>query len=437
MAQSRSADWKRTVFSAVAAFAAAVVPSASLAEPAHAKGHEAEQRDDEDAKVSVDVDVKKNDPKRAKATKHPAPPPTKSEAASSKKKVEVKADAKVDPKVHAKAEVKVDPKVHAKAEVKVDPKVHAKAEAKVDTKTHRKTDEKVASKTEVDSKTHARVATKVDLKARTKAPAELQAKADDELHSSRHGSLTSHKSKTVASRTSASKRVHKLEAESKPCNGQWVTVDRGGLESEKMPLVDCKGRPLGSARERLSVLVRPWGAARPQIATHEGLPKADSKGEIAPGVRLLDTGLLNRLDAIARHFPGKSFSFVSGYRPQSRGSNHQTGRAVDVRVVGITNEALVAFCRTLRDTGCGYYPNSSFVHVDVRNPGTGSVTWIDSSGPGEAPRYVSAWPPPKVHGTDPANREERAAPPLNEEPHDDITSEQLPRLGEVPEHPLM
>jgi hypothetical protein len=30
----------------------------------------------------------------------------------------------------------------------------------------------------------------------------------------------------------------------------------------------------------------------------------------------------------------------------------------------------------------------------VREPGTGHVSWIDASGPGEAARYVTAWPPP-------------------------------------------
>jgi hypothetical protein len=67
-----------------------------------------------------------------------------------------------------------------------------------------------------------------------------------------------------------------------------------------------------------------------------------------------------------------------------------------LRVTGVSNEELVAFCKTLSDTGCGYYPNSSFVHVDVRLPGTGSVSWIDASGPGEPPRYVTQWPPPEA-----------------------------------------
>ena len=31
------------------------------------------------------------------------------------------------------------------------------------------------------------------------------------------------------------------------------------------------------------------------------------------------------------------------------------------------NEALRDFCRTLKNVGCGYYPNSVFVHMDVRD----------------------------------------------------------------------
>jgi Bacterial protein of unknown function (DUF882) len=383
MVSTRSGQWKRTMLTAVAAILPALVPAASFAGPESAKRDA--QRDEDRLE---DVSTKKIDPKKAKATKQLVPAPKTSPEASKKpaptKKVEV--DAK---KVDAK---KADAKLEVK---KADPK---------------KVDAKVAIK-----------------------------KGDDDTDkASKHaGGLK--KIKTVASRSSSGKKKYNKTDVLKPCNGQWVNVDRGGLEPEKMPLVDCKGRPLASSQEHLSVLVRPWGAARPKIAAHEGRALPDSRGEIAPGVRLLDNGLVTRLDAIARHFPGKAFSFVSGYRPQSRGSNHQTGRAVDMRVVGVKNEELVAFCRTLRDTGCGYYPNSSFIHVDVRNPGTGSVAWIDASGPGEAPRYVSSWPPPKVHGTDPAGKDERVAPPAEDEPHDDVTADQLPknRLGEVPDHPLL
>ncbi|MBK9260890.1 MAG: DUF882 domain-containing protein [Polyangiaceae bacterium] len=198
------------------------------------------------------------------------------------------------------------------------------------------------------------------------------------------------------------------DAERPPCFAPAVAIDRNGLENETFSLVDCKGKPLASAREKLSILARPWGTPRPVIEPPKKTKKATKRqagkdkpsatvadtGEIAPNVRLLDPGLLTRIDAIARHFPGKHVSLVSGYRPRSRGSLHQTARAIDMRVAGVSNEEVVAFCKTITDTGCGYYPNSSFVHVDVRAPGTGTVTWIDASGPGEAPRYVSAWPPP-------------------------------------------
>jgi hypothetical protein len=101
-----------------------------------------------------------------------------------------------------------------------------------------------------------------------------------------------------------------------------------------------------------------------------------------------------RLQAVADRFPGKTITLVSGYRPASKGSLHASAQAFDIRVDGVTNETLVAFCKTMKDTGCGYYPNSFFVHVDVRPTGSGHVYWIDVSGPGEKPVYVKSWPPP-------------------------------------------
>jgi hypothetical protein len=75
---------------------------------------------------------------------------------------------------------------------------------------------------------------------------------------------------------------------------------------------------------------------------------------------------------------------------------HSSGRAIDFRVEGVKNEDVVAYCKSLGDTGCGFYPNSSFVHVDVRDAGAGHVSWIDASGPGETPRYVTSWPPAPI-----------------------------------------
>ncbi|WP_437294266.1 DUF882 domain-containing protein [Sorangium sp. So ce426] len=228
--------------------------------------------------------------------------------------------------------------------------------------------------------------------------------------------------RTAESKRRGAKKGMEREAPPKPCHGPVLSMDRSGLEPERLELVDCKGKPREEARRALSLLARPWGtprpilsdegapARRPEAASRKGRRAGDAPraagsrasgvqaGEIAPGVRLLDPGLLSRIDALARRYPGRLVSLVSGYRPQSQGSLHQTGRALDLRIAGVRNDELAAACRALADTGCGYYPNSSFVHVDVRAPGTGSVSWIDASGPGEAPRYVTAWPPPQDEG---------------------------------------
>jgi hypothetical protein len=170
-----------------------------------------------------------------------------------------------------------------------------------------------------------------------------------------------------------------------------VRIERSELrESIDVSLTDCDGRPLLEAQEKLSALARRRGTHKPDRAL---LHDAKNSGDrVSDGTALLDPGLLVRLQAIADHFSDKSIEIISGYRPQSDGSNHQKAKALDLRVVRVTNEDLVAFCQTLDDTGCGYYPNSLFVHVDVRAKGAGHVRWIDASGPGEKPDYVTSWP---------------------------------------------
>ena len=199
----------------------------------------------------------------------------------------------------------------------------------------------------------------------------------------------------------------------KTCLSPAVTFARLGQPTDvSFVLTTCKGRVAPGAVEYLSVLGRPYDQPEPSWITAKpvlGLPSqaiaeraqktldkpSDKAGKNdAPAIKKLDPGLVLRIQAIANHFPGKTITLVSGYRPQSFGSPHKAGRAFDLRIDGVTNETLVAFCKTLKDTGCGYYPNSYFVHVDVRGDGAGHVFWIDISGPGEKPVYVKTWPQP-------------------------------------------
>jgi hypothetical protein len=171
-----------------------------------------------------------------------------------------------------------------------------------------------------------------------------------------------------------------------------VQFERGfGGDAQPIVLTRCDGRAMSVAVEQLSILVRPMNIARPS-ALASRIRRAAHR-EWLPGVKRIHEGLVIRLQSIVDHFQARKITLVSGYRPTSLGSFHQSARALDLHVEGVANEKLVAFCRTLPDTGCGYYPNSSFVHLDVRPAGTGHVYWIDASGPGEPARYVATWPP--------------------------------------------
>ena len=242
---------------------------------------------------------------------------------------------------------------------------------------------------------------KVEASAPETKTVATKASTPKERRSKRTATRGAGKGAERASDSKAPTRRAAREAASKSrCETTSITMDRGGQEAQSLSLVDCRGKVQSVGRRDFSVLARPWSVPRPNAKALSAALKRSTKTsqvkgeeEFAPGVRMLDEGLATRIAAIAKQFPGAAISLVSGYRPSSRGSLHQAGRAVDFHLSGVPNEKVVAFCRTLPDTGCGYYPNSSFVHVDVRDKGQGSATWIDASGPGEAPHYVTEWPP--------------------------------------------
>jgi uncharacterized protein YcbK (DUF882 family) len=105
----------------------------------------------------------------------------------------------------------------------------------------------------------------------------------------------------------------------------------------------------------------------------------------------VDPRLAALVGQVSDHFGGRPLHVVSGFRPYSpvqytAHSNHNVGRAMDFSVEGVPNTTVRDFCRTFRNAGVGYYPNSTFVHLDVR---AARAYWIDYSRPGEAPHYDS------------------------------------------------
>jgi uncharacterized protein YcbK (DUF882 family) len=100
--------------------------------------------------------------------------------------------------------------------------------------------------------------------------------------------------------------------------------------------------------------------------------------------------LMRVLYQTGRHWPGRQLEIVSGYRHPKVAKNprspHMKGLACDFRVEGVTAQDLRDYLRkNFEKVGVGYYPNSTFVHVDMRKEK--SAFWIDYSGPGERAVY--------------------------------------------------
>jgi hypothetical protein len=189
---------------------------------------------------------------------------------------------------------------------------------------------------------------------------------------------------------------------SKQCRRRPVTIARYGAEQATFELVRCDGSVAPFALDKLSILARPPMAPSPgELLPDEPEPGAWEHGEWTPSVRLIHARLLWALQKVADTFPRRVIYLYSGYRPRyankptatgTHHSFHANGRAADIHVMGIANADLFRICRTLSDVGCGYYPNSKFVHIDVRTPGNGRAYWVDASEPGEPSRYVDSWP---------------------------------------------
>ncbi len=158
--------------------------------------------------------------------------------------------------------------------------------------------------------------------------------------------------------------------EAKPKNPGRVTLIRfGSAESQTLQLVTKAGKLVPGVLPRMARMMR--------------FGKLNIEHPIDPK-------LVQLVAQVSDHFGGRNIEIISGFRPKTPTqytphSNHNVGKAIDMRIPGVPNEVLRDHCRTYKNTGVGYYPNSLFVHFDVRAK---STFWVDLSKPGEAPKYV-------------------------------------------------
>ena len=116
-----------------------------------------------------------------------------------------------------------------------------------------------------------------------------------------------------------------------------------------------------------------------KLSTNFSLSEFQSKdGSETPPMVILNLRKLAKNIQVLRDYIGKPIKINSGYRsPQhnakiggAKNSQHLTGKAVDIRVDGMTPKQLFDIIETLQDKGKmdigGLKAYNSFVHYDIR-----------------------------------------------------------------------
>jgi uncharacterized protein YcbK (DUF882 family) len=92
----------------------------------------------------------------------------------------------------------------------------------------------------------------------------------------------------------------------------------------------------------------------------------------------MDRKLISLIDHIQDHFDAERVEIVSGYRSPdlntklrrrsrrvAKNSLHLQGKAIDIRIPGVSAREIRDYAVSLKAGGVGYYGRRSFVHIDV------------------------------------------------------------------------
>jgi LysM repeat protein len=171
-------------------------------------------------------------------------------------------------------------------------------------------------------------------------------------------------------------------------------------------VLDANGKLRPAARKAISQLLGATG-------DHPGVPDR----------------LIHLMVDVSDTFGGRPLHIVSGYRASSyfRDSRHKTSQAIDFAVVGVPNASVRDYLLTRTSVGVGFYPNSSFLHLDVRPRNT---YWVDYAGPGEAPRRRPRGYTPAPTPVDFDDRAEEAAATRSPSPGDSLPAVDAVSAGE-------
>lgn len=224
-------------------------------------------------------------------------------------------------------------------------------------------------------------------------------------------------------------RVNGLRHGARIKPGQKLVIPEGEDDSGEVRLrgsgnrwQDYSARP---RRRGFVVLDSPTKKWRGYVLSPRGKVLARAKESIERLLASWRTGSEHSIDAhlillmvkVSDTFGGRPIRVVSGYRERSFAveSKHKVGRAFDFSIPGVPNAVVRDYLRTLPKVGVGYYPNSTHVHLDVREE---SVYWVDDSAPGEVPRYAHRGTPDSAGnaGAEEPQATDPAAEPNDPEP---------------------
>lgn len=197
-----------------------------------------------------------------------------------------------------------------------------------------------------------------------------------------------------ARKTRRARRGRKRVRKTKVCkrrNGKrrcrWVTEFRGHSVATASLRTEPRPKPTGeiavlSVNQREAITVDIYGADGD--LDDEALANLDMifRCKRSDRVRAVDPRLYEILSLVYEHFGRTRVELISGFRYQERqSSRHNNGAAMDIRVPGVPMGELADFVEALDagGMGIGRYPNSGFVHVDIRAPGANSYRWVDYS----------------------------------------------------------
>jgi uncharacterized protein YcbK (DUF882 family) len=165
-----------------------------------------------------------------------------------------------------------------------------------------------------------------------------------------------------------------LEPDAQPIAGMAEPVSpglAGSLLFSPVPELAATELALYDVNGKRSLTVKPFdGAGMPEPGAFDAL-KAFLRCRRTGKTQDMNPRLMALLSRISQRYDRSVVQIISAHRAADgvvtqESSQHVRGTAADIRIAGVSVDALSEMARSLGAAGVGVYPEHRFVHVDVR-----------------------------------------------------------------------